>query len=51
MVITEKYGYEKHNTDIVSDKDIKRVCAYFVVSDLHKIGAYRRNRSARELGA
>ena len=37
MVITEKYGYEKHNTDIVSDKDIKRVCAYFVVSDLHKI--------------
>ena len=37
MVITEKYGYEKQNTDIVSDKDIKRVCAYFVVSDLHKI--------------
>ena len=37
MVITEKYGYEKHNTDFVSDKDIKRVCAYFVVSDLHKI--------------
>ena len=37
MVITEKYGYEKHNTDNVSDNDKKRVCAYFVVSDLHKV--------------
>lgn len=32
-----KYGYEKHNVDIVSVTDKKRICGYFVVSDLHKI--------------
>ena len=37
MVITEKFGYEKHNTDTILGTDKKRICAYFVVVDLHKI--------------
>ncbi len=37
MVITDKYGYEKYDIDIISDTERKRVCAYFVVSDLHKV--------------
>lgn len=31
------FGYEKYNTDKISATGKKRICAYFVVSDLHKI--------------
>lgn len=31
------FGYEKYNTEIISRTNRKRVCGYFVVSDLHKI--------------
>ena len=32
-----KFGYEKYNTEIISETDKKRICGYFVVSDLHKV--------------
>ena len=32
-----KSGYELYNTDIISKSENKRICCYFVVSDLHKI--------------
>lgn len=32
-----KFGYEKYNTEIISETDTKRICGYFVVSDLHKV--------------
>ena len=32
-----KFGYEKHNTEVISGTDKKRICGYFVVSDLHKL--------------
>ena len=32
-----KFGYEKHNTEVISGTDKKRICGYFVVSDLHKV--------------
>ena len=32
-----KFGYEKHNTYVISGIDKKRICGYFVVSDLHKV--------------
>lgn len=31
------FGYEKYNADAISATDKKRICGYFVVSDLHKI--------------
>lgn len=31
------FGYERYNTEIVAQTDKKRICAYFVVSDLHKV--------------
>ena len=31
------FGYEKYNADVISKTDKKRICCYFVVSDLHKI--------------
>ncbi len=31
------FGYEKYNADVISATDKKRICGYFVVSDLHKI--------------
>ena len=31
------FGYEKYNADVISAPDKKRICGYFVVSDLHKI--------------
>ena len=37
MVESMKFGYEKHNTDVISGTDKKRICGYFVVSDLHKV--------------
>lgn len=32
-----KFGYEKYNTELISKTDKKRICGYFVVSDLHKV--------------
>lgn len=32
----KKFGYEKFNTEVISGTDKKRICGYFVVSDLHK---------------
>lgn len=32
-----KFGYEKYNTELISKTDKKRLCGYFVVSDLHKV--------------
>lgn len=32
-----KFGYKKHNTDLVPLTNKKRICGYYVVSDLHKI--------------
>ena len=32
-----KFGYEKYNTEVISGTDKKRICGYFVVSDLHKV--------------
>ena len=32
-----KFGYEKYNTEIISETDKKRICGYFVVSDLHNV--------------
>mgnify|MGYP003310431346 FL=1 len=37
MVESKKFGYEKHNIDIISGTDKKRICGYFIVSDLHKV--------------
>ena len=37
MVESKKFGYEKHNIDVISGTDKKRICGYFVVSDLHKV--------------
>lgn len=37
MVESMKFGYERYNTDIISKTDKKRICGYFVVSDLHKV--------------
>ena len=37
MVGSKKFGYEKHNADVISATDKKRICGYFVVSDLHKV--------------
>lgn len=37
MVESMKFGYEKYNADIISGTDKKRICGYFVVSDLHKV--------------
>jgi len=31
------FGYERYNTEIIAQTDKKRICAYFVVSDLHKV--------------
>lgn len=32
-----KYGYEKYNSEQIDGSGKKRICGYFVVSDLHKI--------------
>ncbi len=32
-----KFGHDKHNEEIVSITDKKRICGYFMVSDLHKV--------------
>lgn len=37
MVESMKFGYEKYNADIISETDKKRICGYFVVSDLYKV--------------
>ena len=37
MENTMKFGYEKHNADIIADTDKKRICVYFTVLDTHKI--------------
>lgn len=37
MMEAMKFGYEKHNADVTSAMDKKRICGYFVVSDLHKV--------------
>lgn len=48
-----KFGYKKHNTDMISRTDKKRICGYFVVSDLHKITdvdiRYRTNELLEEV--
>ena len=31
------FGYDKYNKEIINDSGKKRICGYFVVSDLHKI--------------
>ena len=31
------FGYEKYNTDIIDTTEKKRICGYFILSDLHKI--------------
>ena len=31
------FGYDKYNEEIINDSGKKRICGYFVVSDLHKI--------------
>ena len=47
------YGYERHNVNIISGTDKKRICGYFVVSDLHKITdvdiRYRTNELLEEV--
>ena len=47
------YGYERHNVNIISGTDKKRICGYFVVSDLHKITDvdihYRTNELLEEV--
>ena len=37
MVESMKFGYERYNADIISKTDKKRICGYFVVSDLRKV--------------
>ena len=37
MENTKKFGYEKHNADIIANTDKKRICVYFTVLDTHKI--------------
>ena len=37
MMEAMNFGYEKHNADVISGTDKKRICGYFVVSDLHKV--------------
>ena len=37
MVESMKFGYERYDADIISGTDKKRICGYFVVSDLYKI--------------
>lgn len=32
-----KFGYDKYNSELINDSGKKRICGYFVVSDLHKI--------------
>lgn len=47
------YGYERHNVNIISGTDKKRICGYFVVSDLHKVTdvdiRYRTNELLEEV--
>ena len=51
--IIMNYGYERHNVNIISGTDKKRICGYFVVSDLHKITdvdiRYRTNELLEEV--
>ena len=48
-----KFGYKKHNADMISRTDKKRICGYFVVSDLHKVTEvdirYRTNELLEEV--
>lgn len=49
-----KFGYEKHNTDLIPTTDKKRICGYYVVSDLYKITEvdhkFRTNDLFEEIG-
>ena len=36
-LIQMKFGYDKYNSELINDSGKKRICGYFVVSDLHKI--------------
>ena len=37
MENTKKFGYEKHNADIIANSEKRRICVYFTVLDTHKI--------------
>ena len=39
MTDNSEFGYKEYNTDEISTTDKKRICGYYVVSDLHKITA------------
>lgn len=43
------FSYEKYNADVISKTDKKRICCYFVVSDLHKITPAGLRLRAEEL--
>ena len=51
MENTKKFGYEKHNADIIANTEKKRICVYFTVLDTHKIKPVdiRFSRQARRL--
>lgn len=49
MVESIKFGYERYNTDIILKTDKKRICGYFVVSDLRKVTEVDIRFRTREL--
>ena len=53
MENTKKFGYEKHDVDIIANTDKKRICVYFTVLDTHKIKPvdirFRKNELLEEV--